>query len=194
MWNRFKAWIDIIVKSNNRLPDYQEAGFLVLFQIFIKEALQFIKRNNICTVIQIGMDGTGNTIPESDKWGVVMRRDSPLAEKSELTFEDIYGLPLFASEQSIKADFPRWCGENAEKLNVAGTFNLAFNGSVFVREGLGYLLTFEHLIDTSEESGLCFCPIVPLLETKMYVIWKKYQIFSPIAELFLKKLKAEFEM
>ena len=134
------------------------------------------------------------TIPESDKWGVVMRKDSPLAEKSELTFEDIYGLPLFASEQSIKADFPRWCGENAEKLNVAGTFNLAFNGSVFVREGLGYLLTFENLVDTSAESELCFRPIVPLLETKMYVIWKKYQIFSPIAELFLKKLKAEFEM
>lgn len=133
------------------------------------------------------------TIPESDKWGVVMRKDSPLAEKSELTFEDIYGLPLFASEQSIKADFPHWCGENAEKLNVAGTFNLAFNGSVFVREGLGYLLTFENLVDTSAESGLCFRPIVPLLETKMYVIWKKYQIFSPIAELFLKKLKAEFE-
>ena len=134
------------------------------------------------------------TIPESDKWGVVMRKDSPLAEKSELTFEDIYGLPLFASEQSIKADFPRWCGENAEKLNVAGTFNLAFNGSVFVREGLGYLLTFENLVDTSAESELCFRPIVPLLETKMYVIWKKYQIFSPIAELFLKKLKAEFDM
>ena len=134
------------------------------------------------------------TIPESDKWGVVMRKDSPLAEKSKLTFEDIYGLPLFASEQSIKADFPRWCGENAEKLNVAGTFNLAFNGSVFVREGLGYLLTFENLVDTSAESELCFRPIVPLLETKMYVIWKKYQIFSPIAELFLKKLKAEFEM
>lgn len=131
-------------------------------------------------------------VPGSDKWGVVMRRDSPLAEKSELTFDDIYGLPLFTSEQSIKADFPRWCGENAEKLNIAGTFNLAFNGSVFVREGLGYLLTFEHLINTSEESELCFRPITPLLETKMYIIWKKYQIFSPIAELFLKSLKKDF--
>ena len=131
-------------------------------------------------------------VPESDKWGVVMRRDSSLAEKSKLTFDDIYGLPLFASEQSIKADFPRWCGENADKLNIAGTFNLAFNGSVFVREGLGLLLTFEHLIDTSEASGLSFRPIMPPLETKMYIIWKKYQIFSPIAELFLKKLKEEF--
>ena len=131
-------------------------------------------------------------VPESDKWGVVMRRDSHLAKKSELTFDDIYGLPLFVSEQSIKADFPRWCGENTEKLNIAGTFNLAFNGSVFVREGLGYLLTFENLVNTSEESELCFCPIVTLLKTKMYIIWKKYQIFSPIAELFLKKLKEYF--
>lgn len=114
-----------------------------------------------------------------------------LAEKAELTFDDIYGLPLFTSEQSIKVDFPRWCGENAEKLNIAGTFNLSFNGSVFVKEGLGYLLTFEHLIDTSEGSGLCFRHIVPLLETKMYIIWKKYQVFSPIVELFLKKLKED---
>ncbi|MDE5883507.1 MAG: LysR family transcriptional regulator [Oscillospiraceae bacterium] len=132
-------------------------------------------------------------VPESDKWGVIMRRDSPLAEKSELTFDDICGLPLFTSEQSIKVDFSRWCEENIEKLNIVGTFNLAFNGSIFVKEGLGYLLTFEHLIDTSEKSGLCFRPIIPILETKMYIIWKKYQIFSPIAELFLKKLKEEFK-
>lgn len=132
------------------------------------------------------------TIPESDKWGLVMRRDSPLAEKSEITIDDLYGLPLFCSEQSINADFPRWCGENMDKLNFAGTFNLAYNGSVFVKEGLGYLLTFEHLINTSEESELCFRPITPTLETNMYIIWKKYQVFSPIAELFLKKLREDY--
>ena len=104
----------------------------------------------------------------------------------------MYGLPLFASEQSIRADFQRWCGENADKLNITGTFNLAFNGSVFVREGLGYLLTFEHLINTSIESGLCFRTITPDLETKMYIIWNKFQIFSPIAELFPKKIKEDF--
>ena len=132
------------------------------------------------------------SIPESNKWGLVVRRDSDLAKKNSLTLEDLYGVPLFCSEQSIKADFPRWCGENMDKLNFAGTFNLAYNGSVFVKEGLGCLLTFEHLIDTGEESGLCFRPIVPVLETNMYIIWKKYQIFSPIAELFLKKLKEDY--
>ena len=132
------------------------------------------------------------TIPESDKWGVVMRRDSPLAEKSEITFEDLYGLPLFCSEQSIKVDFPRWCGDDMDKLNFTGTFNLAYNGSVFVKEGLGYLLTFEHLIDTSKGSGLCFRPITPELKTDMYIIWKKYQVFSPIVDLFVRRLREEY--
>lgn len=128
-------------------------------------------------------------IPGSDRWGVVMKRDDPLAERKEVTFSDLYGLSLFCSEQSIRADVPRWCGDDADKLNFAGTFNLSYNGSVFVKEGLGYLLTFDGLIDTSEGSGLCFRPITPPLETKMFAIWKKYQIFSPIAELFLKKLR-----
>ncbi|MBR5090647.1 MAG: LysR family transcriptional regulator [Ruminiclostridium sp.] len=131
-------------------------------------------------------------VPGCDKWGVVMLRDCPLAAKPEITFDDLYGLPLFCSEQSIKADFPRWCGENIDKLNFAGTFNLSYNGSIFVKEGLGYLLTFEHLINTSEENGLCFRPITPALETKMYIIWRKYQVFSPIAELFVKRLKKTF--
>lgn len=132
------------------------------------------------------------TVPECDRWGVVMPEKCPLSEKDEITFGDLYGLPLFCSEQSIANDFPRWCGENIDRLNFAGTFNLSYNGSVFVREGLGYLLTFDHLIDTSEGSGLCFRPITPALETKMYIIWKKYQVFSPIAELFLKQLKSSY--
>ncbi|MBQ6336610.1 MAG: LysR family transcriptional regulator [Ruminococcus sp.] len=131
-------------------------------------------------------------VPGSDKWGVVMQRGCELAKKDEITFEDLYGLPLFCSEQSIKVDFPRWCGENMDNLHFAGTFNLSYNGSIFVKEGLGYLLTFEHLIDTSEGSGLCFRPITPTLETNMYIIWKKYQVFSPIADLFVKKLKETY--
>ena len=60
-----------------------------------------------------------------------------------------------------------------------------------MKEGLGYLLTFEHLIDTTPESGLVFRPLTPKLETKIYLIWKKYQIFTPIAERLLEKLKSE---
>ena len=76
-------------------------------------------------------------------------------------------------------------------LNLSGTVNLAYNGSVFVKEGLGYMLTFDRLVDTGVESELCFRPLEPLLETKMFMIWKKYQVFTPIAQLLLDDLKTQ---
>ncbi len=131
-------------------------------------------------------------IPGADVWGVIMRRDSPLAEKTSVRPDDLLGLPLICSDQAMRVDIPRWCGEKADGLNFTGTVNLCYNGSVFVREGLGYMLTFDGLIDTSTESGLCFRPLEPPLETKMYVIWKKYQMFTPIAEMLLKDLENYF--
>ena len=131
-------------------------------------------------------------IPGADVWGVIMRRDSPLAEKSAVRPDDLFGLPLICSAQAMRVDIPRWCGEIADELNFTGTVNLCYNGSVFVREGSGYMLTFDGLIDTSRSSGLCFRPLNPPLETNMYFIWKKYQLFSPIAEHFLKELEKYF--
>lgn len=54
------------------------------------------------------------------------------------------------------------------------------------------MLTFEHLVNTGNDSALCFRPLAPRLETKMYIIWKKYQVFTPIAELLLDELKDRF--
>lgn len=79
-----------------------------------------------------------------------------------------------------------------EELRLEGSFRLSYNGSMFAREGLGYLLTFDHLIDTSPDSGLVFRPLSPVLENHLYLIWKKYQTFSPIVERFLKHLQASF--
>lgn len=128
-------------------------------------------------------------LPEADVWGLVMKKEDPLAQKETICFEDLPGLELICSAQGMKFDISRWCGEKADMLDLSGTINLAYNGSVFVREGLGYMLTFDRLINTGPGSGLCFRPLEPLLETKMYVIWKKYQVFTPIAQLLLDELK-----
>ena len=63
---------------------------------------------------------------------------------------------------------------------------------LFAREGLGYLLTFDRLVDTSRGSGMVFRPLTPALETKLYLVWKRYQTFSPIAERFLEQLRNTF--
>jgi len=131
-------------------------------------------------------------VPAADTWGVVMREDSPLARKERICVDDLMGLDLLCSDQAMQADIPRWCGDKADLLNLAGTVNLVYNGAVFVREGLGYLLSFDKLADTGPDSGLTFRPLVPALETKMYVVWKKYQIFSPPAEALLAEMKERF--
>jgi lysR-type transcriptional regulator len=87
---------------------------------------------------------------------------------------------------------PLWCGERINELTLEGSFRLSYNASVFTREGLGYLLTFEHLVDTSSESGLVFRPLYPELTTDMFIIWKKHQVFTTIAERFISELQKEF--
>ncbi len=131
-------------------------------------------------------------IPETDRWGIVVRKDHPLARKKAVAAEDLAGLDVICSEQSMAVDIPRWCGEKMDTFNYVGSTNLAYNGSVFVKEGLGVMLTFDHLVDTGSDSELCFRPLSPKLENKMYVIWKKYQVFTPIAEKLLSELKTDF--
>ena len=130
--------------------------------------------------------------PEKDVWGLVVPKGDPLAEKESIRPDDVAGLPLYCSEQAWNGDIKKWAGSSFSKLKLEGSFRLSYNGSVFTREGLGYLLTFRHLIDTSPESGLVFRPLEPALETSLYIAWNRYQAFTPIAERFLQQLKDHF--
>ncbi len=96
---------------------------------------------------------------------------------------------FFVRNSLLKWIYPVGCSDNLDRLNILATFNLCNNGAVFVREGLGVELTFDKLVETNAESDLCFRPITPPLHTKMYVIWKKYQIFTPVANLLLEEIK-----
>ena len=131
--------------------------------------------------------------PEADYFGAAIPTDSPLAGKESITPDDLAGLPLFCSEQSWENDIRPWAKERFSALRLEGSFRLAYNGSMFAKEGLGILLTLNNLIDTSAESGLVFRPLSPRLEMKMYLIWNKYQSFTPIAERFLKQIQKSFQ-
>ncbi len=130
------------------------------------------------------------SFPDADVWGLIVPSNHPLAGKPAITADDLAGLPLFCSEQGWKKDIPRWCGEKMDKLRLEGSFRLSYNASLFVKEGLGFLLTLDRLIDTSERSGLTFRPLTPRLEENIYLVWKKYQLFTPIAGRLLDALRA----
>ena len=128
-------------------------------------------------------------LPDKDVWGVLMRRDSPLASKKEITPGDLRDKPLILSQQEHRGgNFTQWFQCQMTDLNIAATYNLIYNASLLVDEGLGYAVGLDKIINTSC-SSLCFRPLAPKLEEEMSIIWKKHQIFSRPAEKFLSLLK-----
>ena len=130
--------------------------------------------------------------PEADYFGAVIPTEWELARKEYITADDLAGQPLFCSEQSWEKDIRPWAGEKFSGLHLEGSFRLSYNGSMFAKEGLGILLTLNNLIDTSPGSGLVFRPLYPHLEMKLYLIWNKYQRFTPLAERFMKQIQCSF--
>lgn len=137
-------------------------------------------------------------IPAKDTWGAVMRKDSPLAKKEAISKEDLLDVPLICSRQAIsqersRNEFTDWFGEDFEKLDIVATFNLVYNAAIMVEAGIGYAVTIDKIANTSESSNLCFRPLEPRLDSGLNIVWKKYQVFSSAAEVFLERLRQEFE-
>jgi DNA-binding transcriptional LysR family regulator len=125
-------------------------------------------------------------LPVKDIWGVLMRRDAPLAQKDKITPDDLIGQPLIISRQADKNnDLSEWFNKHNSEPNIVATYNLVYNASLMVDEGMGYALCLDKIINTSGDSNLCFRPLEPRLELEMNLVWKKYQILTKAAEKFL---------
>lgn len=129
-------------------------------------------------------------MPAKDIWGVLMPCNSELAKKELISPEDLWDKPLIISHQKNQnTELSAWLKQDLSKLNIVATYNLLFNASLLVDEGLGYAIGLDKIINIRENSNLCFRPLTPKVEAELYIIWKKYQIFSKAAEKFMLKLK-----
>ena len=121
-----------------------------------------------------------------------MRKDAPLAAKETISPEDLWDKPLLISQEETEGGrIAQWMQRSLSSLNITAAYNLLFNASLFVEEGLGYAFAFDKVINTSENSPLVFRPLSPRMDVEMSIIWKKYQVFSKAAEKFLEKLQEE---
>ncbi len=125
-----------------------------------------------------------------DVWGVLMRKDSPLARKKSIKPKDLFGLPLLISSQEmVKNEISGWAGGQYGQFNIVATYNLLFNASLMVEEGVGYALCLDKIINTSGDSPLCFRPLEPKLEVGLNIVWKKYQVFTKASKIFIEKMQ-----
>ena len=134
-------------------------------------------------------------LPVTDIWGVLMRKDSPLAGKQAIRPEDLLDLPLLCSRQPmVRNEISGWMGTNYEKLHIVTTSNLLYNASLMVEGGMGYALCLDKIVRTSEEGPLCFRPLEPRLEVGLDIVWKKHQVFSKAAAEFLDHLQKAWKL
>lgn len=135
-------------------------------------------------------------LAERDVWGVLMRKDSPLAGLSAIRREDLQSQPLLMSRQVMKHPqhgnvLLHWFGRDADHLELVATYNLIYNASVMVMEGLGYALTLDRLVDCSSSSPLCFRPLDPPVHSGLDLVWKKGRPLSAAADAFLRLMGAD---
>ena len=136
-------------------------------------------------------------LPVHDVWGVIMRKDCPLAEQDAVTLQDLLKLPLICSrisirQSAVKNAYAEWFGKSFEKLNIVATYNLIYNAALLVESGIGYALGLDGLIDALGNRALCFRPLKPRLESGLNIVWKKYQVFSKAAEIFRERILERF--
>lgn len=129
-------------------------------------------------------------LPAKDVWGVLMRKDSPLAHKPAIQPKDLIDKPLIVSRQTtVDNELSGWFGQDLNDLHITGTYNLLYNAARMVEKDLGYALCIDKLINTSGDSSLCFKPLTPKLHAGLAIIWKKHQVFSHAAGRFLEEIR-----
>jgi len=130
-------------------------------------------------------------LPVVDTWGVLMRKDDPLAVKSAVTVEDLQGKPMIVPRRVVQSALLKdQIGAQLRSLNICCTHNLTFNAALMADEGIGYVLNLDKIYNT-EGTNLCFRPLKPRLEQGMFFAWKKYPVFTKGAEKFLEQLRED---
>ena len=125
----------------------------------------------------------------ADTWGLLMRKDDALAANETIKPKDLDDITILCSRQALESnELSGWLGKDFSKLKILSTHNLLFNASLMVEEGLGCALAIDELVNTAGRN-LTFRPFEPTIKADLTFAWKKYQVFSKAAEIFLKYLQ-----
>ena len=122
------------------------------------------------------------SMPVKECWGILVQKDSGLAQKEEIRPEDLLGTPLITSSRDFHRELADWFGDLYDRMEIAATGNLLYNEAMLVESGMGAALCIRL---NSVYENLRFIPLAPAVETRTALIWKKDSIFSPATAAFI---------
>ena len=130
-------------------------------------------------------------MPQKEKWGILVRKDSELAAKESINPKDLTNVPLImVKRELVKNELASWFGDYYEGLQIAATYNLILNAASMVERGVGVALCFD--LGAAFYEDLCFIPLAPTLETGSVLVWKKNQTLGSATSQFMRYLKNAF--
>lgn len=132
----------------------------------------------------------------TDTWGVLVRDDDPLTARRTARPDDLLDRPLIVPERHAEGDsltgpLATWFADHAGEVDIAATYNLAYNGTLLVREGMGRMLSLDGLAATGEGTGLEFRPLAPPLVSVIDLVWKRDAPLGDAAHRFLELLRED---
>lgn len=129
-------------------------------------------------------------LPGRERWGLFMRADNPLAQKSSISRSDLLGVPLITpSRLYVQKEISNWLGSDINKLQVVAAVNLMTHAAMFINSGAACGLTIEGAVDLFEDSKMVFKPLNPRLELTAVLAWKRFHSLSGAAAKFLEYFK-----
>ncbi len=136
------------------------------------------------------------SLPDSSRWGLLVPKNSRIAERESVQKEDILSVPLILHRRSgLQNLISHWAQTETDNLKIAATYNV-INGSPcnFVKSGFGCYVTTKDLLPEVLEESVCFRPLEPPLEIHYALVWKRYAVFSKTSEMFLKRIKENCQL
>ena len=129
-------------------------------------------------------------LPLHDRWGLILRKDDPLAVKSYIEPDDLRSLPLLAGRsENFRSLMTGWLGYDFNRLNMIGTSFLLAATEQLVREKIGYQIAKEGIIKDGSNSDVCFRPFYPEIKSSVYLVWSSNRELTKLQEIFLNEMK-----
>ena len=130
-------------------------------------------------------------MPHVLRWGLIMRRDAPLASRQSIRAKDLDGIPILLTRQMMVGEFlSGWLGHACGALNIVCTYNLAYNAALMVAAGLGSAICIDNVIPAAFADSIVFRPFSPTLSSDAYLAWRKDVPLSPAANALVERVRA----
>lgn len=130
-------------------------------------------------------------LPQADRWGVLVRRDSPVAERACVQLTEVADEPLVLPRRAqAMNNIMSWFGDGVSDLKVVATYSLLSNAVLLVEHGLGVAVCMDGAIGVRGSEQCVFVPLTPARTQQSLLAWRRGRVLGPAAEAFRAMVSA----